>query len=333
MVDETPSLPEVGTQYDPSSTVDWTQWGGGQNGWFVVFPGSRQIFGHVPLNMARPNPAVPGKSFLETKFPGKEYYVSYVYEEGVELGANQSGIEHWPYWLSYDWGISEEPVNQIPYLEGYYSTFVSTDSPDRPAPGKYIKGYYEHVCGFAHNLSLTPSHLSQHLDHSNLEPRPLDPHGDDSNLRWQLMWRYSRAAVGFVFNQLERWERRPAETDASWSTRRVSHIENLMKWLCWQCDHPYWASKLLIGMNTTTVAAAVTPVLVRTIQTPHGPYKIHDVKLPRLDPETLAPMTGSTDFFASTRTPLDPNAVWRTWTSGYKKALLRYYDRYAQRAA
>ena len=180
------------------------------------------------------------------------------------------------------------------------------------------------MCRFAHQLSLTPQHLSKHLDHNNLDLRPLDPHDDDSNLRWKLMWRYCRAGVGFVFHEVESWEARPS-TDTTgplnWKERKTNHIERLMQWLCWQCPHPLWASKLLIGMNTTLMEAALNPVLITSVETSHGTYKLQKVTLPRLNPTTLDPLTGANEFFKQATTPVDPGTFWKNWTKGYRKAL------------
>ena len=280
---------------------------------------------------------------LRSRFPGKDAYLldpqtstpgldaEVERENPVGIEENHLGIDYWPFFLGYNNEVSLEPVNQIPYLEGYHEAdwdhLVIGGWPSR---GPRVKGFFEHVCGFAHELSILPSHTYQHLNHNDLDLLPDDPHNDESNLRWKTLWKYARASVGFCFKTLEGWADDPP-TETLWEAR-LPGIRNTMRWLCWQCDHPYWARKMLIEMDPALWQAAMTPVSEERGQGTSHPYTSYEVKLPRVNPETMNPHPTGTHFFVSHETAYDPTGPWRSWTSGYRKALQRYDEKYAHRS-
>ena len=79
--------------------------------------GARRVFAAIP----------PGASLPRNiaKFPGKHFYVirgdpaNPSPLQGIAITSRN--INYWPYFLGYDWSLSNEPVNQIPYLEGQYA--------------------------------------------------------------------------------------------------------------------------------------------------------------------------------------------------------------------
>ena len=208
-----------------------------------------------------------------------------------------------------------EPVNQIPYLEGQYAAdYTHTYDDGTPYRGPYIPGYFEHVCKFAHELASLPSHTYQHLDHNKLSLLPDEPHDDDSNLRWSLLWKYARAVIGYNYNEVLRWsELDPTDATSNWSNLRAN-IQTRMGWLCWLCPHPFWARKLLTEMDTAAMQSAMTPTSrIRAAGTRYE-HTVYTVKLPQLASETLLPKTGPLDFFASTVVSYNSDGPWKGWT-------------------
>ena len=225
-------------------------------------------------------------------------------------------------WVGFDWIIYDEPVTQVDYLDGYKYR-------DQGGDPRWQKGLYEHICEFAHELSILPAHTLPHLDHTVLRPSPLHAHDDDSTKRWKLTWDYARAVIGFVFNELEVWGGLPPH-EQYWRDRRTAHIQNIMNWTCWMCEHPYWARQLLMRMDPVQFEAEMTAGKTE-ITAGNRTYVFYSVKLPRINYETFQAKTGPFEAYAQTQGPEHPDQVWAHWISGYRKALLRFDQKYAKR--
>ena len=124
-----------------------------------------------------------------------------------------------------------EPVNQIPYLEGYD---IAQDPADR------FFGWERYICTFAHDLMALPSHTYQHLDHNNLNLVPDLPHTDESNVRYKNTWHYGRAMLGYVLTRLDDWKALPMDGaenafGLTWQNRKEG-MEWIMRSICAQCE-------------------------------------------------------------------------------------------------
>ena len=323
------AIPSIGYKFDPDSEdYDWTTFASDLSradretayAWAVIDPMTRSLRGRGYTNWV--NPAL-GEHRLSTAHPGREYI--FVREQDVTSQAYYltEGCDRW--WLGYDGVSSLEPVNQVPYLEGWLQgTDQREVNNDTYIPGDFVKGYEEHVCQFAFDLSRLPAHTVQHADKTRVHVLPLDPHDDSSNERWKWVWKYGRGVIGFCFQELEDWGKIPVTTTGvlSWQSRKTDWISHMMNWLCWQCPNPYWAVLMLLEMDPSEWETYLTPTLA------DGSYS---VTIPRMDPETMSPKTGSLDYFVRSSTPRDPDVLWQGWIDGYNKALRRYIRKYAKR--
>ena len=158
--------------------------------------------------------------------------------------------------------VSQEPVNQIPYLEGYD---IGQDADNR------FFGWERYICTFAHDLMSLPSHTYQHLDHNNLNLVPDLPHSDESNTRYRNTWHYGRAMLGYVLGTLDEWGRLPmdgAENQygLTWQTRKAG-IEWVMRSICAQCESPFWARQFLVNHPLDEWQAVFEPEPANVIDT------------------------------------------------------------------
>ena len=222
---------------------------------------------------------------------------------------------------------TEEPVNQIPYLEGYD---IAQDPADR------FFGWERYICTFAHDLMALPSHTYQHLDHNNLNLVPDLPHTDESNVRYKNTWHYGRAMLGYVLTRLDDWKALPmggAENafGLTWQNRKEG-MEWIMRSICAQCESPFWARQFLVNHPIDEWQAVFDPEPANVIDTGSQTFNIYDVKLVHVDIETWAPKTGPTDFFVSHTTTSEPAKLWRGWSIKYKDAISRYDKKYATRS-
>ena len=221
----------------------------------------------------------------------------------------------------------EEPVNQIPYLEGYD---IAQNPDDR------FFGWENYICTFAHDLMSLPSHTYQHLDHNNLNLVPDLPHTDESNIRYKNTWYYGRAMLGYVLGILDEWKRLPADGSENqygltWQTRKEG-IEWIMRSICAQCESPFWARQFLINHPLDEWQAIFEPEPANVIDTGSAIFNIYEVKLSHVDIDTWAPKTGVADFFVSHTTTSQPSSLWRGWSIKYKEAISRFDKKYATRS-
>ena len=276
---------------------------------------------------------------LETRMPEAIYVVLYQISPDPDIGgperlrevqnrirdiAGNTGVlfpvKDTGLFLDYDLTMDHEPVNQLPLMEGWVD-YVPAD------PVRHI-GWRRYVCTFAHQLSLLPSHTTQHMDRDNVHVLPDDPHDDDSNARWKWTWKYGRGVVGLVFVALDTWSKiDPQETDTAtgnllWQERQ-SQVSFFMRSICDMCPSRYWARLLLAHMDPALWEVALTPIR-------DDDDSNWEIRLPQVNKETWQPKTGTYEVYTLVQTPHSPNSYWKRWTDGYKRAIIHHDEHYAQ---
>lgn len=220
-----------------------------------------------------------------------------------------------------------EPVNQIPYLQGY------TSRPGGSGTRKLVhhKGWMRHVATFAHEIdTLYADHTHQLRQEESYRTLPDMPHTDESNIRNQNGLQYGRGTCGHNFEQLDLWSKLRGEDGGSgsiatdWKMRMIGVREDVEE-LCLMCPHPYFLRQFINLHDHLAWRRALDELLVKTA----GGREFRYMRCPKIDKtgDKWQPAEGSITTFAG-NAPLN---WWKRQMVNWGKAVDYYDAHYAAR--
>ena len=170
---------------------------------------------------------------------GDQIYFTHIGASALRRAIRDATPATRPY-ITYDWQVTHEPVNQIPHLFD-------------PEWGALMA----HACTFAHHIAANYNpHAWMLADGDQYDMLPLTPHTSASNDRNRVVLRYARTLVGLVYDRLEYWERLPAETPAHYVgtnldwRHRMTRLQDLDEYICSVCGaNEFWPREMLFKLG------------------------------------------------------------------------------------
>ena len=214
----------------------------------------------------------------------------------------------------------EEPVNQIPYLNGW------TD-----IHGKTRRGWMADICTFAHEALSWDDRQLQRLHRSSRNQHPDIAHSDDTRTRARLALAYGRILTGYVYSQLATWEELdPLDTTQHRSWRdRMPTIEWLMRSVCEvECDTPHWILDFALNID----ADAWEDSLAEQSQLSDSRRVFIPKVLKDSKPWQPGSIGDTNQYFVIFNSALNPLRFFDEQIENFSKATKRYRDQYAVRS-
>lgn len=220
-------------------------------------------------------------------------------------------------WANFDGTLSTSPVNQIGWLEGWKHPHIPDESRERyPHMGAVQHvGWLRLACRYARQVHNLPENALQHIFEDSLGHKPGDTHNESGRIRMATTYLFGRVMTGFVFNELLKWLAMSVADAFSVQTK----IEEMMASVCTGCDLVDWPFLFAEGHPDVWVEV-LTPTYSIT-------NRAYEIQIPKVDPETMLPVTGTGAFVRVWRWEKDE--YFQQQIRYFRDALLRYSKKYA----
>ena len=221
--------------------------------------------------------------------------------------------------------MSHDPVNQLPYLEGWIE-------PDPPGEAIVHRGWMADVCTFAHEALSWDDRQIQRLHGRSHGQAPDVAHTADSRKRAQLALQYGRILTGWVYNELAVWEKLdPKDTTTpyrNWKDR-LSVMQWVMTGVCEvECSTPHW----LLDFALTIDPDAWEDALAEQSED-QGSRRVFIPKILKSSEPWMPGSIGDTNqYYTIFNTPLNPLRFFEDQILRFAEAAERYRRDYAIRS-